>query len=86
MTRLFKRDVEINEETEKNSLLIGYYNYTVILTYIGMLVGFAGILFATKNNINYALLCLVISGFCDMFDGAIASTRKRTKNYSTKKN
>lgn len=79
MTRLFKRDVEINEETEKNSLLIGYYNYTVILTYIGMLVGFAGILFATKNNINYALLCLVISGFCDMFDGAIASTRKRTK-------
>ena len=44
-----------------------------------MLVGFAGILFATKNNINYALLCLVISGFCDMFDGAIASTRKRTK-------
>ena len=79
MTRLFKRDVEINEETEKNSLLIGYYNYTVILTYIGMLVGFAGILFATKNNNNYALLCLVISGFCDMFDGAIASTRKRTK-------
>lgn len=79
MTRLFKRDVEINGETEKNSLLIGYYNYTVILTYIGMLVGFAGILFATKNNINYALLCLVISGFCDMFDGAIASTRKRTK-------
>ena len=79
MTRLFKRDVEINEETEKNSLLIGYYNYTVILTYIGMLVGFAGILFATKNNINYALLCLVISGFCDMFDGAVASTRKRTK-------
>ena len=79
MTRLFKRDVEINEETEKNSLLIGYYNYTVILTYIGMLVGFAGILFATKNNINYALLCLVMSGLCDMFDGAIASTRKRTK-------
>ena len=79
MTRLFKRDVEINEETEKNSLLIGYYNYTVILTYIGILVGFAGILFATKNNINYSLLCLGISGFCDMFDGAIASTRKRTK-------
>lgn len=83
MTRLFKRNIEINEdnneEMEKRSLLIGYYNYTVVLTYIGMLVSFAGILFATKNNINYALLCLVISGFCDMFDGAVASTRKRTK-------
>lgn len=83
MTGLFKRDIEINEENneeiEKHSILIGYYNYTVVLTYIGMLVSFAGILFATKNNIKYALLCLVISGFCDMFDGAIASTRKRTK-------
>ena len=35
---------------EKRSLLIGYYNYTVVLTYIGMLVSFAGILFATKNT------------------------------------
>ena len=80
MTKLFKRNVDVNEENmEKHALLIGYYNYTVVLTYIGMLVSFAGILFATKSNINYALLCLVISGFCDMFDGAVASTRKRTK-------
>lgn len=84
MTELYENDVLNNEEVEeqeveKSSLLIGYYNYTVILTYIGMLVGFAGMLFATKNNINYALLCLVLSGFCDMFDGAVASTRKRTK-------
>lgn len=26
-----------------------------------------------------ALICLMVSGFCDMFDGKIASTMKRTK-------
>lgn len=28
---------------EKSKRLLGYYNYTVILTYIGMLVGVTGI-------------------------------------------
>ena len=58
--------------------LLGYYNYTVILTYIGMLTGFAGIVNAFSGNIFGALICLMVSGFCDMFDGAIASTMTRT--------
>jgi len=59
--------------------MIGYYNYTVILTYIGMISGFMGITYVLNGNIKYALICLLISGFCDMFDGKIASTMKRTK-------
>ena len=59
--------------------LLGYYNYTVIMTYIGMLIGFIGIAFAFESNISRAVICLLVSGFCDMFDGAIASTRKRTQ-------
>lgn len=81
MTELCEKEIILNEEKKKENkpmLLIGYYNYTVILTYIGMFVGFTGILFATKNKIPNALLCLMVSGFCDMFDGGIASTRKRT--------
>lgn len=58
--------------------LLGYYNYTVILTYIGMLTGFAGIICALENNIFGAVMCLMAAGFCDMFDGAIASTKVRT--------
>jgi len=59
--------------------MIGFYNYTVILTYIGTAFGFAGICFTLNGNIKAALLCLMISGFCDLFDGKIASTMKRTK-------
>lgn len=58
--------------------MLGIYNYTVILTYIGMLSSFVGISFATAGNIQAALTCLMISGVCDMFDGKIASTKVRT--------
>ena len=59
--------------------MIGYYNYTVILTYIGTLFGFAGITYIWNGNLKMALFCLMCAGLCDMFDGRIASTMKRTK-------
>lgn len=60
--------------------MIGYYNYTVILTYIGFASGIAGILFAcgafgSCPEPVYAMLCLMLSGLCDMFDGKIARTK-----------
>lgn len=79
---ILKKEKALEEECEKGasvSGLIGYYNYTVVLTYIGMLVGFMGIVFASANKTSQAIVCLMVSGLCDMFDGAIASTRQRTK-------
>ena len=65
--------------------MLGFYNYTVVLTYVGMLTAFFGVVFAIHGSIEQALLCLMISGFCDMFDGLIASTMKnrtrRQKNF-----
>lgn len=60
--------------------LLGYYNYTVILTYIGMLFGFTGIVYAFEGNAFAAVICLMVAGFCDMFDGAVASTKKDRTN------
>lgn len=59
--------------------MLGYYNYTVVLTYLGLMAGFSGVLAALNGQLNYALVCLMISGLCDMFDGRIASTMERTK-------
>ncbi len=58
--------------------MLGYYNYTVVLTYVGMLSSFLGITLAVGGNLGAALLCLMFSGFCDMFDGKVASTMERT--------
>lgn len=56
--------------------MIGFYNYTVWLTYIGMLSSVVGIGFASGGNITAAVICLMFSGFCDMFDGIVARTKK----------
>ena len=59
--------------------MLGVYNYTVILTYVGMLFAFAGIHFVFSNNDRsfiLALLCLMVAGVMDMFDGKVASTKK----------
>ena len=57
--------------------MLGYYNYTVVLTYLGMVMAFTGILTACDGNINGALICLMLAGVCDLFDGTIARTMKR---------
>ena len=59
--------------------LIGYYNYTVIATYLGLASAVLGICFSSEMKPREALLCLMLAGACDMVDGKIASTRKRTK-------
>ena len=66
--------------------MIGYYNYTVILTYISLISSVIGMFLAVGFGGNtaqpaYAIFCLMLSGLCDMFDGKIARTKKdRTEN------
>lgn len=55
---------------------IGFYNYTVILTYISLFSGVFGIGAAANGRVGLAVICLMFSGFCDMFDGAVARTKK----------
>lgn len=58
---------------------IGFYDYTVILTYGGLLSAFLGILHCLERDFWDAVLCLMLAGVCDMFDGAVASTKARSK-------
>ena len=60
--------------------MIGFYDYTVILTYLGFASGVFGILMAINGHSFIAVLALMFSGLCDMFDGKVARTKKkRTK-------
>ncbi len=59
---------------------IGYYDYTVVLTYCGMLSAFYGILCAIGGHYSSAVVCLMVAGVCDMFDGAVAATKDREKS------
>ena len=64
----------------KKKFVIGYYHYGVILTYISVISAIVGICFSVGGNMErhpeVGIICLLISGVCDAFDGAVARTRK----------
>ena len=60
--------------------MIGFYNRSVYLTYIGLTFTIFGLGLGYEGEIRGALLCLIGSGFCDMFDGKIARMTKRSKD------
>jgi len=65
-------------------MFIGYYNKSIILTFIGLFCSVLGINFCLCGDIYIASLLMVISGICDCFDGYVASLVKRNdkeKNY-----
>jgi CDP-diacylglycerol--serine O-phosphatidyltransferase len=70
----------------KKKLFLGVYNPSIVLTYISVfsaLIGMAMLLTAKPwesiNETTIAMICLMISGICDMFDGAVARKCKRTE-------
>ena len=56
--------------------MLGVYDYTVVLTYVSVLISMGGMLFSMNGYPRMAIVCLALSGFCDMFDGKIARTKK----------
>lgn len=60
--------------------MIGFYDYTVLLTYAGLLCAVFGIFQAIDGFYINAIFCLGGTLFCDMMDGKVARTkRNRTK-------
>lgn len=64
--------------------MIGFYSYTVILTYLSALSSVIGMTFVMNGEIKKAIFCLMFSGAFDLFDGKIARTKKnRTDDEKT---
>lgn len=56
--------------------LIGFYDYTVFLTYISLISSVFGITQAIHGDYKAAVFCLALSGLCDAFDGRVARLKK----------
>lgn len=61
-----------------NKRMIGFYDYTVILTYLSLLSAVTGIVVSLSGNGHpyYGCFFLLFCGFCDAFDGKVARTKK----------
>lgn len=61
-------------------MILGMWNKSVILTYVGMVFAVLGMCVAVSDgNLNYVYACLIVAGVCDLFDGAVARKVKRTE-------
>ena len=57
--------------------MIGYFNYTVLLTYISLASAGLGIITSLTFDKPYiGMFCLLFSGLCDAFDGKVARIKK----------
>ncbi len=58
-------------------MFIGKYNRSVILTYAGVGFAVAGIALGVYSHTAAAMIALILTGICDLFDGVIARRCKR---------
>ena len=63
----------------KKNPFLGFYGYWVVLTYVAVVAAVMGICFACSGNVDAAVVCMVVAGICDTFDGTVARTAKRTE-------
>lgn len=65
---------DIQKKVVKN--VLGFFNYTTWLTYLGASCGVLGIWSAMDGREMLAIIFLAAAGFFDLFDGKVASTKK----------
>ena len=56
--------------------MLGFYDYTVILTYLSLASSLCGMFCAFSGHLHWAIFCLALSGLFDTFDGKVARTKK----------
>lgn len=64
--------------------MIGCFNKSVLLTYLGIGLSLFGIYnllimqeYESMNRVDMAVICLILAGICDLFDGVVARRCKR---------
>ncbi|MCQ2421553.1 MAG: CDP-alcohol phosphatidyltransferase family protein [Lachnospiraceae bacterium] len=65
------------EESRKR--FVGFYNPSVILTYLGVLCAFISIYLGGVPDFKWSIFFLMLAGVCDMFDGTVARMVKRSE-------
>ena len=60
--------------------MLGFWNKSVYITYLGAFSAMCGLLIAiSKGNIDYAFVGMLVAAVCDMFDGKVARHIKNRK-------
>lgn len=77
-------DTERDKQKRRVPIFLGFYNYTVIITYLAVPATVIGMAAAFCGKFYLSLVCVMFAGLCDAFDGKVARTR--SKSTTTEKN
>ena len=56
--------------------MIGFYNYTVIITYLSVVSAGVGMYLVSQGDLKKGIFFFMFSGLCDMLDGPVSRTKK----------
>ncbi len=56
--------------------MIGFYDYTVVLTYLSLASGIIGMFCTFTGHMHWSIFCLALCGLFDTFDGKVARMKK----------
>ncbi len=59
---------------------IGIYNPPFFVTLCGLMSGLWACIFSYASLVELAIVCFIMAGLCDLFDGVVARRLKRTKD------
>jgi len=69
--------MEINKIWKEYKMFVGKYNKSVVLTYIGVACSLFGMGAVVNGYLTVSMICLIVAGICDLFDGVVARKCKR---------
>lgn len=59
-------------------IFIGHFNLANLITFLGLVMALCSISFIGRRHFEEAMICFIVSGLCDLFDGMVARKLKRT--------
>ena len=59
-------------------MMLGVYDYTVVLTYVSVLISMGGMLFSMNGYPRMAIVCLALSGFVICLTARLPGRKKKS--------
>ena len=59
-------------------MIIGEFSKFVLLTYCGMVLALLAMYYFIHGQVANGMMCFIVSGICDLFDGKVANSFERT--------
>jgi len=69
----------LKTKSQGNNMILGSYNPACLLSLFGLMAAVGSMILSTSGIIELALVCLIVAGLADLFDGVLARRLQLSK-------